>query len=127
MVFGFKNWFNKEDKGDEYLEIDLDQGNKDENRVKVKPFILRDFGDVNGVLDALREGYTIAVVDIKPLKTKDIIELRRAVSKIKKTTDALKGSIAGFGEHTIIATPEFAEIHRTPPPQPKKDKTDFLH
>jgi len=126
MVFGFKNWFNKEDTGDEYLEIDLDQGNKDENKVKVKPFILRDFADVNGVLDALREGYTIAVVDIKPLKTKDIIELRRAVSKIKKTTDALKGSIAGFGEHTIIATPEFAEIHRTPPPQ-KKDKTDFLH
>ena len=73
----------------------------------------------------MREGYTIAVIDIKPLKTKDVIELKRAVSKIKKTVDALEGSVAGFGEHTIIATPKFAEIHRTPVTE-KKEKADFI-
>jgi len=31
------------------------------------------------------------------LKSKDIIELKRAVSKIKKTVDAMEGTIAGFG------------------------------
>jgi SepF-like predicted cell division protein (DUF552 family) len=124
MAFDFKSMFGKEE-GDEYVEIDLDSAQQEESKVKVKPFVLRNFEDVNNVLDALREGYTIAVVDIKPLKTKDVIELKRAVAKVKKTVDALEGSIAGFGEHTIIATPQFAEIHKTPPPE-RKEKTDFI-
>ena len=72
----------------------------------------------------MREGYTIAVIDIKPLKTKDVIELKRAIAKIKKTVDALEGSIAGFGDTTIIATPKFAEINKTAPQ--KKEKADFI-
>jgi len=126
MAFNFKNMFGKEDN-DEYLEIDLDSVKTEESKVSVRPFVLRQFDDVNNVLNALREGYTIAVVDIKPLKTKDIIELKRAVSKIKKTVDALEGSIAGFGDNTIIATPQFAEIHRTPEPKPENKKTDFIN
>jgi SepF-like predicted cell division protein (DUF552 family) len=58
----------------------------------------------------LREGYTIAVIDIKPLKTKDVVELKRSISKIKKTIEALEGNIAGFGENVVIATPSFARI-----------------
>ena len=30
---------------------------------------------------------------------------REAISKIKKTVEALEGKIAGFGENTVIATP----------------------
>jgi SepF-like predicted cell division protein (DUF552 family) len=126
MVFGFKSWFNKEDQGEDYLEIDVNSAEPKANRVTVKPFLLREFSDINGILESLRNGYTIAVIDIKPLKTKDVIELKRAVAKIKKTVDALKGSIAGFGEHTIIATPEFAEIQRAQS-QEKKEKSDFLN
>jgi SepF-like predicted cell division protein (DUF552 family) len=126
MAFDIKKMFGKNDEED-YLEVDLDSMQSQENKVAVKPFILRTFDDVNDVLNALREGYTIAVIDIKPLKTKDIIELKRAVGKIKKTVDALEGSIAGFGENTVIATPQFAEIHKTPPPKLKSpDKIDFL-
>jgi len=126
MAFSFKNMFGKNEDGDDYLEIDLEATQPEEKKVAVKPFILRQFDDVSNILNALREGYTIAVIDIKPLKTKDVIELKRAVSKIKKTVDALEGSIAGFGEHTIIATPQFAEIHKTPAPQ-KKEKSDFIN
>mgnify|MGYP001588313806 CR=1 FL=1 len=75
-------------------------------------------------LNSLREGYTIAVIDIKPLKSKDIVELKRAVSKIKKTVDALEGTIAGFGDNVIIAAPEFAHIHR--PTLEKEKKVDFI-
>ena len=39
------------------------------------------------------------------MKSKDVVELKRAISKIKKTVEALEGKIAGFGENTIIATP----------------------
>ncbi len=125
MVFNFKKMFGGKN-GEDYLEIDLESNKTKENKVAVRPFILRTFEDINDILNALREGYTIAVIDIKPLKTKDIIELKRAVAKIKKTVDALEGSIAGFGENVIIATPQFAVIHKTPAPKPKENKVDFL-
>lgn len=125
MAFNFKKMFGKEDSN-EYVEIDLNAVEPADNKVLVKPFVLRQFEDINDILNSLRDGYTIAVIDIKPLKTKDVIELKRAVSKIKKTIDALEGSIAGFGEHTIIATPQFAEIYKASP-APKQDrKSDFL-
>ena len=111
---------------DEYVELAPDSVARGQEKIQVRPFIIEDFEDIRPILDSLREGYCIAVIDIKPIKTKDVIELKRSVAKIKKTVDALKGSIAGFGEHTIIATPEFAEIHKVPPAV-KKDKADFLH
>ena len=95
----------------EYIEIDLGREMK-KSKVIVWPFVLKSFEDVNPILNALREGYTIAVIDIKQLRAKDVIELKRAISKIKKTADALEGSIAGFGENTIIVTPQFAEIYK---------------
>jgi len=61
----------------------------------------------------LREGTTIALINIRPLKDKDIIELKRAVNKLKKTCDAIEGDIAGFGEDWIVVTPSFAQIYRT--------------
>jgi len=95
----------------EYIEIDLGREMK-KSKVIVRPFVLKSFEDVNPILNALREGYTIAIVDIKQLRAKDVIELKRAISKIKKTADALEGSIAGFGENTIIVTPQFADIYK---------------
>jgi SepF-like predicted cell division protein (DUF552 family) len=109
---------------DDYLEIDLEQEKKD-NKVLVKLFTLKDYEDANYVLNALREGYTIAVVDIKMLKKKDPIELKRAISKIKKTADALEGSIAGFGENTIIITPSFAKIEKNEPKVRQEERRSF--
>ena len=124
MAFSLKKLLGRQES-DEYVEIDLNAAEQKESKVVVKPFILKDFEDINEVLNFLREGYTIAVIDIRPLKQKDVIELKRAVAKIKKTVDALEGSIAGFGENTIIATPQFAEIHKMTPA--KKEKADFIN
>ncbi|MBI5803778.1 cell division protein SepF [Candidatus Pacearchaeota archaeon] len=124
MGFDIKRFFGKVDDED-YVEIDLNSMKTAENKVIVKPFVLRSFENVDEILNSLRDGYTIAVIDIKPLKAKDIIELKRAVSKIKKTIDALEGTIAGFGESIIIATPEFAHIHK--PVDKKKEKVDFIN
>jgi SepF-like predicted cell division protein (DUF552 family) len=111
-------------RGDEedYLEIDLTTKDKKE-KVVVKPFVLKKFEDVTEILNSLREGYNIVVIDIKPLKTKDVMDLKRAIAKIKKTTEALEGDIAGFGESMIIATPNFAKIYK-PKPQPKAEKKE---
>jgi len=102
-----------DDMGEDYVEIDtnLDKGPK--ARVMVRPFFIEDFADIKPALDSLREGTTIALVNIRPLREKDIIELKRAVNKLKKTCDAIDGDIAGFGEDWIVVTPSFAQIYRT--------------
>lgn len=107
--------------GDEYIEIDVGHEKKD-RKILVKLFSLKNYDDINPILNALREGYTIAVIDIKVLKQKDSIELKRAISKVKKTIEALEGSIGGFGENVVIATPSFARISKEPEPK-KEDKS----
>lgn len=107
---GIGRFFGKEEQP-EYIEIDLGTEVK-KNKVRVRPFVLKQYEDVNEILNSLREGYTIAIIDINPLKKKDMIELKRVISKIKKTADALEGEVAGFGDSTIIVTPSFAEIHK---------------
>ena len=107
-----------EDVSEEYLEIDFG-GEEEESKIFVKLFVLKNYDDVQDILNALREGYTIAIIDIKTLRKKDSIELKRAISKIKKTADALEGNIAGFGENTVIVTPACAKIHK----EPSKQKT----
>jgi SepF-like predicted cell division protein (DUF552 family) len=112
-----------EDFDQDYLEIDVGEHEKEENKVIVKLFSLKQYEDVTGILNALREGYTIAIIDIKHLKKRDSIELKRAISKIKKTADALEGSIAGF-ENVVIVTPSFAKIQKDIEKQ-KEYKSNF--
>ena len=127
MVFdkikkAFSTSISDDAEDNEYLEIDLGQEQK-ENKILVRLFVLKNYEDVSEILNALREGYTIAVIDIKILKQKDSIELKRAISKVKKTTDALEGSIAGFGENIVIVTPSFAKIYKETA-KPKEEKKD---
>ncbi len=113
LGFGRSSGYYEDDYGsqEEYIEVDTGRDPK-KSKIMVKPFVIEDFGDVKETLDALREGYTIALVNIKPLKDKDIIELKRAINKIKKTCDAIEGDIAGFGEDWIVVTPSFAQVYR---------------
>ncbi|MEK6844519.1 MAG: cell division protein SepF [Nanoarchaeota archaeon] len=128
MAFSLKKIFGGENTShDDYVEIDLSSTEQKQNKVSVKPFVLRQFDDVAEILNSLRDGYTIAVIDIKPLKAKDVIELKRSISKVKKTVEALEGSIAGFGDNIIIATPSFADIKRVEQEVKDKRKSDFLN
>lgn len=105
----------------EYVELETDVG-EEKGKVLVRPFTIEDFSDIKDILNSLREGSTIGLINIRPLKDKDIIELKRAINKLKKTTDAIDGDIAGFGDDYIVVTPNFAKIHRhrtVAPPQPE--------
>lgn len=95
-----------------YVEIDTAAAEEGRAKILVRPFTIEDFSDIKPILDSLREGYTIALINIRPLKDKDLVELKRAVNKLKKTTDAIEGDIAGFGEDWIVVVPSFATIHR---------------
>lgn len=96
----------------DYIEVDVGKGEDKKSKVIVRPFVLKTFEDTNRILEILREGNTIALIDIKPLKQKDVVELKRSISKLKKTMDALEGNIAGFGENTLVATPSYIDIFR---------------
>jgi len=98
---------------DEYVELGTDDEIETKSKAIVRPFTLDDFEDIKHVVDALRDGHTIALINIRPLKEKDITELKRAVAKLRKTCDALSGEIAGFTEDLIIATSSSARIHKT--------------
>ncbi len=107
---------------DDYVELNT-EGEKGKNsRIIVRPFVMNDFSDIKPVLDSLREGYTIALVNIKPLKEKDLVELKRAVNKLKKTCDAIEGDIAGFGDDYVVITPSFATIFRSKATNPLKEE-----
>jgi SepF-like predicted cell division protein (DUF552 family) len=86
----------------------------------VRPFTIEDFEHIKPILDTLREGHTIALINIKPLKDKDLVELKRAINKLKKTCDAIEGDIAGFGDDWIAAVPSFARIYRSKPKEGSK-------
>ena len=108
--------FEEEDaveQGDEYVELDTSKGSESGQKIIVKPFVLDDFTDIKPILDSLREGNTICLVNIRPLKEKDLIELKRAINKLKKTTDAIEGDIAGFSDDYIVITPGFAQIYHS--------------
>ena len=114
-----------EGKEEEYVELgpEPEQGKA---KIIVRPFVMEDFDDIKPILDSLREGYTIALVNIRPLREKDLIELKRAVNKLKKTADAIDGDIAGFGDDYIVATPSFASVHRTKQTEEVKEEAEAV-
>ncbi len=110
---------------EDYVEIDTTKDIGKKSKIIVKPFVIENFADVKECLDALRAGYTIALINIKPIKDKDIVELKRVVNKLKKTCDAIEGDIAGFGEDWIVVTPSFAHIYRTTETAEVKEEKGF--
>jgi SepF-like predicted cell division protein (DUF552 family) len=122
----FKKLFGNEiQDSPDYIEVDVGRDVPRKGKIVLRPFVLKSFEDTNRILEVLREGSTIALIDIKALKGKDIVELKRSISKLKKTIDALEGNVAGFGENMIIATPAFVDIFRggvpVKPQQPKPE------
>lgn len=99
-----------------YVELGSDAHTDAKSKLMVRPFVIEEFEHIKPILDSLREGHTVALINIKPLKDKDLVELKRAINKLKKTCDAIEGDIAGFGENWIAAVPNFAYIYRGPKP-----------
>src|SRR3989338_9062339 len=79
-----------ESDAEDYVELG-NESSAERSKVVVRPFVLDDFEDIRHILDALREGSTVALINIRPLKEKDLVELKRAINKLKKTCDAIEG------------------------------------
>lgn len=98
-------------KEEEFVEVGESTA-PDVDAVPIKVAEINDYGDVDSVQKALRDG-SIVFAKIKTLKEKDLSELKRAINRIRKTTTAINGDIAGIDENHIVATPNFARVDRS--------------
>ena len=57
-----------EDSGEDYVAL---ESRKYENKLKVRTFALTEFEDVKKISKCVREGQSVVLVDLKPLKEKD--------------------------------------------------------
>lgn len=97
---------------DEYIELQFEEETKEEKgKVMIAVENLNNYTDSDRIQRKLREGYVV-LIRIKELKEKDLEELKRAISRIKKTCMAIGGDIAGVSDDWVIATPPTASIHR---------------
>lgn len=72
--------------------------------------MLNEFGDVKNILDLLRDGNSMCIIKIKPLKDRDINDLKRAISKVKRVCEVMEGDLVGMDEDYLIAHPKFIKI-----------------
>ena len=95
---------------DEYVELDA-VSDESSSKIKIRIQTLKEFQDVEKVQNMLRDN-NIVWVKIKPLKDKDMTDLKRAIDRLKKTVKSLNGDVAGVDEDWLVACPQYAQIHR---------------
>lgn len=95
----------------DFVELDADISEQDE-KVVIRAETLSEFKDVETVQEHLRNDH-IVWVNIKPLKKRDMTDLKRSVKRLKKTVKAVDGDMAGVDEDWIVVCPEYAKIART--------------
>jgi len=94
---------------DEFLEM---EEMRPAAKVTVKTYQLESFEDAKRVISDLRMGNIIGLVDMKPLREKDIIDLKRSITKLKNVCAEFGADIASLGGDWIIVAPGFAEIYK---------------
>jgi SepF-like predicted cell division protein (DUF552 family) len=107
VLFDDKNEFN-----DDYIELREKSDSDKKANIYVRYCVLDEFSDVKPILDFIREGYSVCLIKIKALKAKDINELKRAISKIKKVSEVMGGSVVGMDEDYLIASPSFVKVFK---------------
>jgi hypothetical protein len=102
----------KKETSDQYVEV-IPTQKAEEVKIYVRVFRIKDPSEVKAVVDSLRERNYIVFVDISGLNTgKDLVEVKRVVSRIKSVVDAIGGDIAAVSKDWIIATPPYVRIWR---------------
>ena len=96
---------------DDFVELDAETADKSE-KVVIRAATLKEYSDVEEVQQHLRDKH-IVWINIRPLKNKDMADLKRAINRLKKTVKAVDGDMAGVDEEWIVVCPEYATIERS--------------
>ncbi len=107
---------------EEYIELEFEPTSKKSpqgtaqaqkgGKIQIAVAPMEEYADSDKVQRKLRDG-NIVLVNIGKLKEKDIGELKRAIARIRKTTVAVSGDIAGVSDDWIVVCPSFARISRS--------------
>ena len=96
---------------DEYVELEVEGEELPSSTVSIEIETMTTFADSERIQKKVREG-SILLVKIKDMKSKNAEDLKKAISKVKKTCMAIDGDIAGIGEDFLLLTPANAKIQR---------------
>jgi SepF-like predicted cell division protein (DUF552 family) len=111
MVFDLIFGREREEEEDKEAFVEIEKTGEEGKKVQIRVESLEEYADTDRIQKLLREG-NIIFLKIKPLKDKDLGELKRAVAKIKKTIVAMNGDIVGVDENYLIVAPDFARVYR---------------
>lgn len=95
----------------DYIEVEEHGEHDRDGKFYIKIETISDFADVDRVQEHVRAG-NIVWVKIKAMKEKDMLELKRAIDRLRKTCIAINGDIAGVDEDFIVLTPPGVVVHR---------------
>ena len=108
----FKRKVDLEDSN-EYVELEVEQKDKPTTKLFVKYYTVNKFEDSSSVLNDIRSGYTLSFVRVKDLREKGgIDELKRTISKLKKSADAAEAQIVGIDEDYVLIVPNFVKVEK---------------
>ncbi|MCL5420583.1 MAG: cell division protein SepF [Candidatus Parvarchaeota archaeon] len=104
---------NSSGKDSDYIELEVDQGDKPMAKVFVKYYNLNKFEDASPVLNDIRSGYTLSFIKVKEIREKGgVEELKRTISKLKKSADAAEAQIIGVDEDYLLVVPDFVKVEK---------------
>ncbi|MDP8012704.1 MAG: cell division protein SepF [Nanoarchaeota archaeon] len=108
----FKKKVNVQDSG-QYVELEVEKADKPSAKVFVKYFVISKYEDSNAIMDDIRSGYTLLFLKVKELREKGgIEELKRTISRIKRTSDATGAQIVGVDEDYLLVVPDFVKVEK---------------
>ena len=109
----FKKNVNIESSNSDYVELEVEQKDKPLAKIYVKYYSVVKFEDASPILNDIRSGYTLALIKIKELKEKGgVEELKRTISKLKKSADAAEAQIIGIDEDYLLIVPNFVKVEK---------------
>lgn len=99
------------DSEEDYVELEHSGEEAPAGKILIQIERMGNIADTERIQMKVREGH-ILLVKVKDLKEKDPAELKRSVEKIKRTTIAIGGDIAGIGDDWVVVTPAPVRINR---------------
>jgi SepF-like predicted cell division protein (DUF552 family) len=97
----------------QYVELEVEQREKPVAKVHVKYYTVGKYEDSSPVLNDIRSGYTLSFLKVKDLREKGgIDELKRVITKLKRSADAAEAQIVGVDEDYVLVVPDFVKVEK---------------
>ncbi len=101
----------KKSKTPELVEASISE--EASKMLTLRLIVMESYGDTEDILRALRTGETMVVVKIRPLREKDMSELKRAVNRLKTHCTATDSQLAALDDNWVIIVPPTVELERS--------------